>query len=46
VAQYDLIDLTLLKACLNAKLLEEARQLLAARRPGALGVSVAGIDVL
>jgi len=45
-AQHDLIDLTLLKSYLNAGLLEEARQFVATRRPGALGVSVAGIDVL
>jgi len=45
-AQYDLIDFTLLKSYLNAGLLEEARQFVATRRPGALGVSVAGIDVL
>jgi tetratricopeptide (TPR) repeat protein len=41
-AQHDLIEFTLLKACLNAGRLEEARQLLKARRPGALAVSVAG----
>ena len=41
-AQHDLIELTLLKAYLNAGRLEEARQLLKARRPGALAVSVAG----
>ena len=42
-AQHDLIEFTLLKAYLNADRLEEARQLIAARRPGASGVSVAGL---
>jgi tetratricopeptide (TPR) repeat protein len=41
-AQHDLIEFTLLKACLNADRLEEARQLLATRRRGAAGVVVAG----
>ena len=45
-AQHDLIEFTLLKACLNAGRLEEARQLLKARRPGALAVSVAGTAAL
>jgi tetratricopeptide (TPR) repeat protein len=45
-AQHDLIEFTLLKACLNADLLEEARQLLATRRPGASGVTVAGAAAL
>jgi tetratricopeptide (TPR) repeat protein len=36
-AQHDLIELTLLKAYLNADRPEEARELLAARRPGAVG---------
>jgi tetratricopeptide (TPR) repeat protein len=40
-AQHDLIEFTLLKAYLNADLLEEARQLLVTRRPGASGVPVA-----
>ena len=43
-AQHDLIEFTLLKAYLDAGRLEEARQLLAARRPGASGVPVAGVD--
>ena len=43
-AQHDLIEFTLLKACLNAGRLEEARQLLSARRPGACGVPVTGVD--
>jgi tetratricopeptide (TPR) repeat protein len=42
-AQHDLIEFTLLKAYLGANRLSEARQLLAARRPGASGVPVAGI---
>jgi hypothetical protein len=41
-----LIDFTLLKAYLNADLLEEARQLLATRRPGASGVAVSGATAL
>lgn len=42
-AQHDLIEFTLLKAYLEAGRLEEARSLLAARRPGASGVPVAGV---
>jgi hypothetical protein len=42
-AQHDLIELTLLKAYLGARRLEEAKGLLSARRPGASGVPVAGI---
>ena len=42
-AQHDLIEFTLLKACLNAERLEEARHLLGARRPGASGIAVAGV---
>ena len=45
-AQHDLIEFTLLKACLNAGRLEEARQLLSARRPGACGVPVKGVEVV
>ena len=45
-AQHDLIEFTLLKAYLKADLLEEARQLLAARRAGASGVTVAGAAAL
>jgi hypothetical protein len=41
-AQHDLIEFTLLKAYLNAGRLEDARRLLAVRRPGASGVPVAG----
>ena len=43
-AQHDLIDFTLLRACINANRLEEARRLLAARRPGAVGVPVLGVE--
>jgi tetratricopeptide (TPR) repeat protein len=42
-AQHDLIEFTFLKACLNANRLDEARRLLAARRPGASGIPVAGV---
>lgn len=45
-AQHDLIEFTLLKACLNAGRLDEARALLAARRPGASGLPVAGVAAL
>ena len=45
-AQHDLIEFTLLKACLNADRLEEARRLLGMRRPGACGVAVAGAAAL
>jgi hypothetical protein len=45
-AQHDLIEFTLLKAYLNADRLEEARQLLVTRRPGASGVPVAGAAAL
>ena len=45
-AQHDLIDFTLLRACLATDRLEEARKLLAARRPGAGGVPVLGAAAL
>ncbi len=45
-AQHDLIEFTLLKACLNAGRLEQARQVLNARRPGASGIPVAGMAAL
>ena len=45
-AQHDLIEFTLLRAYLNAERLEEARQLLVTRRPGASGVAVAGTAAL
>lgn len=45
-AQHDLIEFTLLKAYLNANLLEEAREFLVARRQGAAGATVAGVAAL
>ena len=45
-AQHDLIEFTLLKACLNAGRLDEARRLLRVRRPGATGIPVAGVAAL
>jgi len=42
-AQHDLIEFTLLKACLNAGRLEDARTLLGTRRPGATSIPVAGV---
>jgi len=45
-AQHDLIEFTLLKAYLAADRMEEARRLLAARRPGASGVPVAEVAAL
>jgi tetratricopeptide (TPR) repeat protein len=42
-AQHDLIEFTLLKAYLEAARLDEARDLLRSRRPGASGVPVAGV---
>jgi hypothetical protein len=45
-AQHDLIEFTLLKAYLNADRLEEARQLLKARRAGPSAVAVAGVGAL
>jgi tetratricopeptide (TPR) repeat protein len=45
-AQHDLIEFTLLKACIDAGRLEEARRVLSARRPGASGVPVAGMASL
>jgi thioredoxin-like negative regulator of GroEL len=45
-AQHDLIELTLLKAYLNAGQLEEARQLLATRRAGALRAPVSDVALL
>lgn len=44
-AQHDLIDFTLLKACLEAERPEEARRLLGARRPGASGIAVKGMPL-
>jgi tetratricopeptide (TPR) repeat protein len=45
-AQHDVIEFTLLKAYLGADRLEEARQLLKTRRPGASGIPVAGAAAL
>ena len=45
-AQHDLIEFTLLKAYLDADRLDDARGLLAARRPGAAGVPVTGAAAL
>src|ERR1700726_2685147 len=42
-AQHDLIEFTLLKACIDANRPEEARRLLGMRRPGASGVPVLGV---
>ncbi len=42
-AQHDLIEFTLLRACLRANRLSEARHLLGVRRPGASGVPVLGV---
>lgn len=45
-AQHDLIELTLLRACLAAGRVEDAKRVVAARRPGAKGLPVAGIEAL
>jgi hypothetical protein len=45
-AQHDLVEFTLLKAYLSADRLEEARLLLRARRPGASGVAVSGVEAV
>ncbi|MGA3002932.1 MAG: hypothetical protein ABSE20_14545, partial [Acetobacteraceae bacterium] len=45
-AQHDLIEFTLLRALLNAGRLEEARDLLRTRRPGASGVPVEGVAAI
>jgi len=45
-AQHDLIDFTLLKACLGANRLDDARHLLSVRRPGASGVPVLGVGAV
>jgi hypothetical protein len=42
-AQHDLIEFTLLRACINANRLHEAGRLLSVRRPGASGVPVMGV---
>ena len=45
-AQIDLVEFTLLKAYLAAGRHEDARRLLAARRPGPRGIPVAGLDAV
>jgi tetratricopeptide (TPR) repeat protein len=45
-AQHDLIEFTLMKACLEARRPEEARRLLGARRSGASGVPVEGMAAM
>lgn len=45
-AQLDLLEFTLLKAYLESGRPEDARNLLAARRPGPRGIPVAGADAL
>jgi tetratricopeptide (TPR) repeat protein len=45
-AQHDLIEFTVLRAYLEAERLEEARGLLAARRPDASGVPVMGVEAV
>ena len=42
-AQHDLIEFTLLRACIAANRLDDAQRLLADRRPGASGVPVTGV---
>lgn len=42
-AQTDLVEFTLLRACAEAGRREDVRRILAARRPGAVGVAVAGV---
>lgn len=42
-AQHDLIEFTLLKACIEADRPEAAQRLLARRRPGASGIPVKGV---
>lgn len=45
-AQHDLIEFTLLRSCIAANRPDEARELLRVRRPGASGISVAGIQAV
>ena len=45
-AQHDLIEFTLLRAYLAADLVDEARRLISARRPGASGIPVTGVAAL
>lgn len=42
-AQTDLVEFTLLKACVEAGRFEDLRRLVGVRRPGATGISVAGV---
>jgi tetratricopeptide (TPR) repeat protein len=42
-AQHDLVEFTLLKAYLNANRLDDARRMVASRRPGPDGIPVAGL---
>ena len=43
-AQLDLLTFTLLKSCLSAGRLDDARRIIQARRPGAVPVPVAGVE--
>ena len=45
-AQLDLLEFTLLRAYLASGRLDEARALVAARRPGPVGIPVAGAEAL
>jgi hypothetical protein len=45
-AQLDLIEFTLLKACLDADRLDDVRRLLGERRPGPSGIPVAGLELV
>jgi hypothetical protein len=45
-AQRDLVEFTLLKACINAGRLDDAHRVLAARRPGPPAMPVAGLPAL
>jgi tetratricopeptide (TPR) repeat protein len=44
-AQLDLLEFTLLKACVDAGRLDDARRLLKERRPGPMGIPVAGLEL-
>jgi hypothetical protein len=45
-AQLDLVEFTLLKACLGAERLDDARRMLSVRRRGGSGIPVAGLAVV
>jgi len=45
-AQLDLVEFTLLKACLDAGRVDDARRLLGERRQGPSGIPVAGLDLV